>query len=228
MNTPHKTYALIGAGPNLGASLARRLGNEGYRIAAISRSPHNLAAFVAELEADGIQAAAFPADATDPQSLAAALTAIEDTYGPIDVLQWNVMPGWQAALTTLQINPVNVRHALDLNVTGPITAVTTVLPKMIERGGGAMLFTTGASGKYPLDITANLGLSFAALRNYLHNLHEQLKDANIYVGTITVGDHIANDHADPDHIADHYWTMLTKRDSIEEQIGDPVAQFAQQ
>ncbi|MCY0924081.1 SDR family NAD(P)-dependent oxidoreductase [Streptomyces sp. H27-G5] len=228
MNThpPKKTYALIGAGPNLGARLARRFASEGFRIAAISRSPENLAAFVSALEADGIEAAAFPADVTDPDSLTKALTAVEATYGPISVMQWNAMPGWQAAITTLDITPDNVQHALAFNITGPIAAVRAVLPAMRQRGEGAMLFTTGASGLHPLDITANLGLSMAALRNYLYNLHEELKPSNIYVGTITVGDHIAKDHADPDVIADRYWDMLHTRDCVEEQIGDAIATFS--
>jgi NAD(P)-dependent dehydrogenase (short-subunit alcohol dehydrogenase family) len=57
--------AIVGAGPGLGLSIARRFGREGFTVALISRSAANLDRLAAELADSGIQAAGFPADVRD-------------------------------------------------------------------------------------------------------------------------------------------------------------------
>ncbi|MGO4427734.1 SDR family NAD(P)-dependent oxidoreductase, partial [Streptomyces sp. MCAF7] len=48
------TIAIIGAGPGLGAAVARRFGREGYGIALISRDQDRLDALAAELGEEGM------------------------------------------------------------------------------------------------------------------------------------------------------------------------------
>ncbi|MEU6655658.1 SDR family NAD(P)-dependent oxidoreductase, partial [Streptomyces sp. NPDC046900] len=94
------TLAIIGAGPGLGAAVARRFGREGFDVALISRSQEHLDALVDELSQDGVHACGFAADVRDHQALTAALDAATSALGPIEVLQYSPVPhklGWRVA-----------------------------------------------------------------------------------------------------------------------------------
>ncbi len=53
--------AVVGAGPGLGLSIARRFGREGFAVALISRTPANLDRLAAELTAAGSRPPGSPA-----------------------------------------------------------------------------------------------------------------------------------------------------------------------
>jgi hypothetical protein len=111
---------------------------------------------------------------------------------------------------------------------------------MLAVGDGALLFTGGYSARHPITSHANAGLALSAQRNYAYVLNRSLADRGIYAGTVTVaglllrsetGDQIlaapAEQRAmfepllvDPDDIADVYWDMITKRDRVEEVVGN--------
>jgi NADP-dependent 3-hydroxy acid dehydrogenase YdfG len=85
MTTNQKTIALFGVGPGLGAAVAARFGREGYRVALVARRAAQIEALASDLARTGIEAAAFPADVTKLEGLAALVRSIEDKLGPIDV-----------------------------------------------------------------------------------------------------------------------------------------------
>lgn len=49
--------------------------------------------------------------------------------------------------------------------------VEQVVPEMLEKGDGAILFTTGLSALYPMQFMGSVGIALAGLRNYVMNLH---------------------------------------------------------
>lgn len=65
----HPILTIVGAGPGLGLSLARRFGSEGFIVALVSRDQARLDKLVALLCCDGITAQGHEADVTDPASL---------------------------------------------------------------------------------------------------------------------------------------------------------------
>jgi short-subunit dehydrogenase len=67
------TLAVVGAGPALGLSIARRFEREGFRAALIAQCAAVLDDCARRLASEGIEAAAFPADAADEHGLTAAL-----------------------------------------------------------------------------------------------------------------------------------------------------------
>src|ERR1700744_3701472 len=81
--------AIVGAGPGLGLSIARRFGREGFAVALISRSAANLGTLTAELRRAGVEAAGFEADVRDRLALTSALAAAAHRFGPVDVLEYS-------------------------------------------------------------------------------------------------------------------------------------------
>ncbi|MBE0344284.1 SDR family NAD(P)-dependent oxidoreductase, partial [Paenibacillus sp. 28ISP30-2] len=78
-----KTLVIVGAGPGLGQSLARKFGKNGFQIALISRNQSKLVDLVLELEEQNIAAAGFATDLYSKEQLEGAFAAIKEKFGSI-------------------------------------------------------------------------------------------------------------------------------------------------
>ncbi|MGW2938180.1 SDR family NAD(P)-dependent oxidoreductase [Streptomyces sp. NPDC001156] len=207
------TLALIGAGPGLGAAVARRFGREGFDIALISRSPEHLDALAADLQQDSITAQGFGADVRDPKALSAALDAATSTLGPIEVLQYSPVPHKDYMKPVQRTRPEDLQGPLAFSLFGPMTAVEQVLPDMRQAGRGTILFVNGGSAVRPHPERAGTSIAFAAESAYARMLHDSLAADGVHVaqliipGAITPGD----EHTDPATLADTLWTIHQQR-----------------
>lgn len=236
-----KTIAVFGAGPALGLSVARRFGREGYRVALVARRQESLDAL-----ADGlpdVETAVFRADLLDPAQLTAAVAAIEDRFGHVDVAVWS--PGGldQARVAVLDIDPDQLPGQLELLLLAPIRLARLLLPGMRARGDGALLYASGTSAIQPIPQLGNVGVALAGMRNYVHGAHTELAGEGVYVGVVPIGGLIRNSAAeavvlsspdafpgfdlealkqltiDPDDIAEVFWDLTVTRDRVEEVVG---------
>jgi short-subunit dehydrogenase len=229
-----RTIAIFGAGPGLGRSVARRFGREGFQVALVARDPGRLDDMTGELKREGVTAAPFPADLTDTASALAAADAIEARFGPIDVLHYSPALGRDALRPASEIDVATVTSLLDMAMLTPVALVGRVLPGMLARGNGALLFAFGAAAKHPVPRFASGGLTLAGLRNYVHTLHAELAPGNVYAGDIVIGALIEGSAAhrnaadwsgghpmavvSPDDLADRLWDMYLTRDRPEDEI----------
>jgi NADP-dependent 3-hydroxy acid dehydrogenase YdfG len=214
------TIAIVGAGPGLGLSLAKVFGAHGHGVALISRSRAKLDGLVGTLAEAGVTAEGFPADASDHAQLAGALTAAADRFGGIDVLEFSPYAGL-VRVQPAEVTVENLRGPLDELLLGAVTAVQAVLPGMLERGKGTLLFTTGGGAINPYPMLSTLNIAQAGLRNWVHNLHNTLADKGIYAATVAINVMIAErapagyPHRSPDDIAAAFWDMHTGRTESE-------------
>jgi NAD(P)-dependent dehydrogenase (short-subunit alcohol dehydrogenase family) len=215
------TIAIVGAGPGLGLAIAHRFGREGFKTALISRTQSRLDALADGLAAAGIEAAGFAADVTDRPSLRAALTAAAQRFGGIDVLEYSPAPHDGApALAPADVTQVtveNIQPQVEYYAYGGITAAQAVLPGMLERGRGTLLFTTGASSLLAFPPMGNIGIGAAGLRNYALALNTALAGQGIYVAHVPLATWIGSGgpETQPDTIAGIYWELYTSRDQAE-------------
>lgn len=84
---PDKTIAIVGAGPGLGFSLAKRFGREGFRVAQITRNRETLAGLTADLANRGIIAEGFADEVTQGETIRQAFREIERRFGQVDVFE---------------------------------------------------------------------------------------------------------------------------------------------
>jgi NAD(P)-dependent dehydrogenase (short-subunit alcohol dehydrogenase family) len=214
------TIAIVGAGPGMGRSVAKVFGGHGFKVALISRNTEKLGTLVAQLAEAGISAAGFPADVSDRPALTAALERAAARFGAIDVLEFSPYSG----LTMVNPSDVtvdNLRPEIENNLYGAVTATQTVLPAMLALGSGTLLFTTGGGAIDPYPMLATVNTAQAALRNWVHNLHNTLAQQGIHAATVAINVFIGTNppegvpHADPDDIAQIYWDLHTRRDRRE-------------
>jgi short-subunit dehydrogenase len=232
-----KTIAIFGAGPGLGRAVARRFGREGFRVALVARDRSRLDSMASDLAGEGVEAAGFPADLTDRQAALGAVDAIQSRFGPVDVLEYSPTPGAHLRRSPSELDVAAVAPLLELYVLAPIALVGRVLPGMLERGGGGLLFAMGAAAKYPVPSLAG-GMVLSSLRNYVHTLNAELGPRNVYAGTLVIGALIEGSVAarNPsawgngqvavvaaDDLAERCWDMYLKRDRAEEQVTPGLA-----
>jgi NADP-dependent 3-hydroxy acid dehydrogenase YdfG len=113
----------------------------------VSRTQEKLDRLATELGEAGIDVAGFAADVTDRPSLAAASARIKDRFGGVDVLEYSSASAMsaEAMIAPLDATVDNIQPELDYYLHGGLTAAQQVLPDMIERDCGTLLFTTGGS-----------------------------------------------------------------------------------
>lgn len=220
------SIAIVGAGPQLGLAIARTFGSHGLDVALISRNHDKLDALVGKLTAEGITAAAFPADVLDRGALAQALQDAAAKFGGIDVLEYSPVGtfGVTALTAPAGTEPSHVEHEMNFQLYGAIAATQAVLPAMREAGAGTLLYTTGAGSIRPDPRVANVNAAAAALRNWAMNLHKELADADTGIQAAHVGIDVSIGTAvipglptaQPEQISPVYWELhTTRRDQAE-------------
>lgn len=218
------SIAIVGAGPGMGLAIARTFGSRGFGVALIARNRAKLDDMAGQLAAEGITAAAFPADVLDHDALTQALKDAAAHFGGISVLEYSPVGKFGSIVLTApsQTEPSHVQHEMDFQLYGAITATKAVLPAMREAGAGTLLYTTGAGSINPVPQIANVNAASAALRNWAVNLHKELAGTGIQAAHIAI-DVSVNTPAFPgaptapaEEIATAYWNLhTTDRDKAE-------------
>jgi NADP-dependent 3-hydroxy acid dehydrogenase YdfG len=178
--------AIIGAGPGLGAAVARKFGREGFSVALISRDQSKLDAMAAELEVIGVTASGFTADVREPAELEAALTRAAAELGPITALQYSPLPSRDYLKPVLDLTPELALEALQFSALGLIHAVRTVLPAMREAGEGSVILINGGTSVKARAGFAGTSVAFPAESAYGEMLHDALEDEGIRVAQLVI------------------------------------------
>ncbi|MFJ5307535.1 SDR family NAD(P)-dependent oxidoreductase [Streptomyces sp. NPDC088350] len=218
------SIAIVGAGPQLGLAIARTFGSQGFDVALISRNRTKLDELVRTLTAEGVTAAAFPADVLDRDALAQALKDAAARFGGIDVLEYSPVGTMASTVLTtpVETEPAHVQHEIEFQLYGAIAATNAVLPAMREAGAGTLLYTTGAGSIDPVPQVGNVNAAAAALRNWALNLHKELDGTGVqaaHVGIdVSIGMSVVPGFptARPEEISPVYWDLhTTQRDRAE-------------
>jgi short-subunit dehydrogenase len=214
------SIVIIGAGPNLGAAVARRFGREGMPVGLISRDAAKLETLAGELAADGLRAAFRAADIRDAEGLSEAIRSLGDELGPVEVLEYSPLPAREFMKPILETTVDDVRGPLELSVLGAVAAATAVIGPMLERGAGTILFTTGGAAINPYPLRAGVGISFAAEVAYARMLHDEVRDRGVHVAHTAIGGRIApgGDH-EPADVAEVLWQQHTNPGEFQTRIG---------
>ena len=209
--------AVVGVGPGLGAALARRFAQK-YAVAIIARKAEYLKSLAAELGATGAQILEVPADIGDRAQVEAAFTLIRERLGPPEVLLYNAGSGMFGTIT--DITPEQYEDSWRVNAYGAFLSAKAVVPDLIARGRGVILFTGATAGVKAGAKSVAFGPAKFALRGLTQSLARDLGPKGIHVAWINVDGVIdipgrrerfaqlkEEDLLKPEAIAETYWHL---------------------
>src|SRR4051794_10419645 len=113
------TLFVIGAGPGVGAAVARRFAREGHAVGLVARNRERLQAMTREIEG----AAFAVADVRDPVALRAALDDLQTQLGHADALCVSPLPDIATIKPVAETAAEDLHAALELGVVGTAAAV---------------------------------------------------------------------------------------------------------
>jgi NAD(P)-dependent dehydrogenase (short-subunit alcohol dehydrogenase family) len=201
---------IAGAGPGMGAALARRFVEGRFRVALIARDEARLAAIAAPLVADGGAVSTHPADLSDHAAVRRVLAGITADHGRATVFLWNAAL-WDET-PALALDPAEFGRQLRLGLTAALTGIQTVAPSMMAGGGGSILLTGGGLAlrpEYGTPVPALTAVK-SALRGFVHASAPDFAAQGLRLGTVTVAGQVApGGPFDPARIAEAFWTLHT-------------------
>ncbi len=210
--------AVLGVGPGLGAAIARRFAGEGFAVALMSRREESVAAVREELEDSGGEALPVTADATDPDSLAAAFERVRAELGDPEVFVYNAGAFQMGGV--LEVSPAKFDECFRANCAGAFYAAREVLPAMVEAGRGTVLLTGATASMRGSARFSALAVGKFGLRALAQSMAREFGPQGVHVSHIIVDGQIntpriqemspdREDHTmlSPEAIAETYWQL---------------------
>ncbi len=139
------TALVTGASSGIGRELAVELAAGGARVGLVARRRQELEAVAAEIRARGGRALAAPCDVAEREAVFAAARAVEEELGAVDLLVNSA--GFGGRRSFLRWDPDEVERMFAVNVLGTVHATRAVLPGMVERRRGWVVFLASVAGK---------------------------------------------------------------------------------
>jgi NAD(P)-dependent dehydrogenase (short-subunit alcohol dehydrogenase family) len=139
---------VTGGGNGIGAALCRRLARDGIKVVVVDLDESGAQAVAAEI--DGV---ARQTDVGDEAAMNALIEGVEAEVGPIDLFASNAGVAFGdgksgSASADGVLAEVDDRWVVSwrVNVMAHVYAARLLLPKMIARGGGYLVYTVSAAG----------------------------------------------------------------------------------
>lgn len=211
-----KTIFVVGAGKGLGNAVARKFGENGFRVVLMCRSAEHLASYQKEMQSNGITVETQVMDTADQTALAAAMQQSVQTYGVPDVLFYNV--GITAADKELPsgMTAAVMQQRYQVDVLGAYTCIQQVLSEEFRKKQGAILITGGGLAMYPSADYLPLSMDKAALRAMVMALHPACQAQGVFLGSVQVCNTIGgSEQYMPEKIAEQFWKLYQDRTDAE-------------
>lgn len=180
MSSP--AIVIVGAGPGVSGSVARRFAREGYDVALLGNEEAPVRALADELEAAGTTVRWSVADVTDVHEARASLIGLAEGFGRVDVLHFN--PSAFRQKNPLQLDVEELLADVALGVGALLTAAQAVRPFM--HAGARVTVTGSMAADKPWNLAASLGIQKAGIRNLVHSLDTTLQPDGIRAVSVTV------------------------------------------
>ncbi|MFF8729227.1 SDR family oxidoreductase [Streptomyces sp. NPDC015171] len=136
---------ITGCSSGIGLETALAFARRGDRVHACVRDPANAGELLGRARAEGLTLDLPRLDVTDDASVTAAVTAVRDRHGPIDVLVNNAGVDHTGPVETMPLD--RARTLMETNFWGPLRMSRAVLPGMRAQGGGVIVNVSSLTGR---------------------------------------------------------------------------------
>jgi len=177
-----KVAAVTGAASGIGLECARHMLAAGAKVVLIDRAEERLKTLCAEL---GPNALPLVVDLLDGKQLSAIMPRIEDMAGGLDIFHANA--GAYIGGPVAEGDPDAWDRMLNLNINAAFRSVHAVLPHMIARKSGDIVFTSSVAGVVPVVWEPIYTASKFAVQAFVHTVRRQVSQHGVRVGAVLPG-----------------------------------------
>ena len=214
---PYKTALVVGAGPGIGASVARALTAAGLKVVVAARNPDRLRDVASASDAIGLEV-----DATDPASVAHLFEQTERAIGVPEVVLYNASGRVRGPLT--ELDPELVRRSIEVSSFGAFLVTQQAARRLVPHGRGAILLTGATASVKGFANSASFAIGKVGLRGLAQSAARELAPKGIHVAHFVIDGSVRSQARadpqdapdstlDPQSIAQTYLTILAQHRS---------------
>jgi len=188
MTTPtgNQFAVVTGASSGIGFELAKQFAENGYDLL-IAAEDAGIEQAAADLRRDGRnQVLPVRVDLATYDGVEALYAAILETGRPVDVVALNAGRGIGGDFTS-QTDLREELNVIDVNVTSTVHLAKRVLPGMVARNAGNVLFTSSIASTMPGTYQAVYNASKSFVQSFAEALRAELKDTEVNVTSLMPG-----------------------------------------
>jgi NADP-dependent 3-hydroxy acid dehydrogenase YdfG len=178
-----RTAFITGASRGIGASVARKLSEQGVRLGLASRSGEDLGL----PDAVGVEC-----DVTSSEQVEAAVAATVDRFGGLDILVNNAGVG--AYGPYLELDPGHLEEMVDVNLKGTLYAVRSALPHLLRSDAADIVTIASVAGLRGLPNEAVYCASKFGQVGFMRALDHELREYGVRCTNVCPGG-VATDFA---------------------------------
>lgn len=190
MTLKGRVALVTGGGRGIGREIALAFAREGLAVAVAARTLSQVEEAAAAVQALGAKALPLALDVTDAGAIPAAVKAVTEALGPVDVLVNNA--GIAESAPFAKTDPALWERHLRVNVTGPFLLTREVLPGMLERGWGRVINVASLAGLFGAPYITAYAASKHALVGLTRALAMEVAGKGVAVNALCPG-YVATD-----------------------------------
>ncbi|MFH8533843.1 SDR family oxidoreductase [Streptomyces tendae] len=175
-----KSAIVCGASSGLGLGVATALAAEGVKVTMVARRAQELAERAAVIGGQPVAA-----DLADPPTAERVVDRAVSWAGGLDIVVWN--SGGPPTATASQLDPDDLRAALDLLYVPAVRLIRAALPHLRLSPAGRVLAITASGVKEPMPQIALSNAVRPGLAGYLKSLASDLAPTGITVNCLAPG-----------------------------------------
>jgi NAD(P)-dependent dehydrogenase (short-subunit alcohol dehydrogenase family) len=182
-----KTAIVVGASSGIGEAIARRLANEGCRVALVARREHELAAAVRSIEEKTAEGRAIfrVHDVCDGAAAPSVWDSVERELGPVDLLVFAA--GILPAVGDAEYTFAKDRAVVETNLLGAMAWLDVAALRMGTARRGTIVGVSSVAGDRGRRGSPAYAASKAAMNSFLESLRNRLSQAGVTVCTVRPG-----------------------------------------
>ncbi len=183
----NKIVFVAGSSRGIGRAVARRLAMEGARVVLTGRTNDDLARAAKEIgqELPTAQIMCCAGDLITQEGIHQALAEVGQRWGAPEIVVANIgsgrgQPGWR-------LDGDDFLRLWEINFFSAVRLAAEVLPGMVERKRGAIIFVSSIAGVESSPAPLAYSSAKAALLNYMKNLARQVAGDGVRVNAVAPG-----------------------------------------
>ena len=180
---------IVGAGPGLGATLARRCAADGADVVLASRTSSTLEHIAGDIRDLGRAALPIATDVTDREQVRTLVERAHDHFGRVDVLVNAAFPpGPGRDVVDMSDDDLDTwRRSVDAGAYGTLLTCRYVAPLMIEAGRGSIVNVTSMTSRLAHGGRSDYAAGKAAMHRLGWALADELGPHGIRVNAVAPG-----------------------------------------